>query len=62
MQNCKTFYKKHFSWASGNGAVQMFFLPPNRHMFAGKFYTEKGFWLRFGSILFSMSNELRFVK
>ena len=25
------------SWASGNGAVQMFFLTPNRNMFPGKF-------------------------
>ena len=25
------------SSASGNGAVQMFFLAPNRNMFAGKF-------------------------
>ena len=24
------------SWASGNGAVQMFFLTPNRNMFSGK--------------------------
>ena len=24
------------SWASGNGAVQMFFLTPNRNIFAGK--------------------------
>ena len=25
------------SWASGNGAVQMFFLRPNRNLFAGEF-------------------------
>ena len=25
------------SWASGNGALQMFFLTPNRNMFTGKF-------------------------
>ena len=25
------------SWVSGNGAVRMFFLAPNRNMFAGKF-------------------------
>ena len=25
------------SWVSGNGAVQMFFLTPNRNMFPGKF-------------------------
>ena len=25
------------SWASRNGAVQMFFLTPNRNMLAGKF-------------------------
>ena len=31
------------SWASGNGAVQMFFLTPNRNMFTGKFVN----WERF---------------
>ena len=31
------------SWASGNGAVQMFFLTPNRNMFAGKFVNWESF-------------------
>ena len=30
LQDCR-------SWASQNGAVQMFFLAPNRKMFAGKY-------------------------
>ena len=34
----------------------------NRNMFAGKFLSQKGFWLCCGSILFSTSSELRFVK
>ena len=31
------------SWASRNGAVQMFFLTPNRNMFAGKFVNWESF-------------------
>ena len=31
------------SWASENGAVQMFFLSPNRNMFAGKSVTCESF-------------------
>ena len=50
------------SLASGNRAVQIVFLTPNRNMFAGKSVIEKGFWLCFGSILLSMSKEFRFVK
>ena len=30
-------------WASRNGAVQMFFLTPNRNMFAGKFLMSERF-------------------
>ena len=30
-------------WASGNGAVQMFFLTPNRNIFAGKFVNGEEF-------------------
>ena len=50
------------SFTLGNGEVQMFFLTPNRNMFAGKFVNRESFWLCFASILFSMSKELRFVK
>ena len=31
------------SWASGNGAVQMIFLTPNRNIFAGKFVNWESF-------------------
>ena len=30
-------------WVSRNGAVQMFFLAPNRNMFAGKFVNSERF-------------------
>ena len=50
------------SWTSRNGAVQMFFLTPNRNIFAGKFFSQKSFWLCYGSMLFSTSSELRFIK
>ena len=50
------------SWASKNGAVQMFFMAPNRNMFAGKFVKSEKFWLCCGSMLFSTSSEMRFVK
>ena len=40
-RNIQTFVfkmlQKSSSWESGNGAVQMFFLTPNRNMFAEKF-------------------------
>ena len=49
------------SWKSRNGVVQIFFLTAHKNMIAGKF-VKSGFWLYFGSILFSMSNKLRFVK
>ena len=45
------------SWASRNGVVQIFFLIPHRNIFAGKFVTKV--FGCFGSILFSMSSELR---
>ena len=32
-----TVFQESSSWASGNDAVQMFFLTPNRNMSAGKF-------------------------
>ena len=47
------------SWAYRNSVVQIFFLTLHRKMFAGKFVKSEGFWICFGSILFSMSNELR---
>ena len=47
------------SWASGNGAVQMFFLTPNRNMFAGKFVNRESFCLYFRSILFSISKQFQ---
>ena len=50
------------SWASINDAVQIFFLTPNGNMFAGKFLKSGLSWLCCGSILFSMSSELRSVK
>ena len=31
------------SWTSKNGAVQMFFMAPNRNMFAGKFVKSEKF-------------------
>ena len=65
-RNIQTFAFKELEecsyWASRNDAVQMFFLTPNRNMFAGKFFSQKGFWLYCGSILFSMSSELRFMR
>ena len=45
------------SWASRNGVVQIFFLTPHRNIFAGKF-VRKVFGC-FGSILLSMSSDLR---
>ena len=35
------------SWASGNGAVQMIFLTPNRNIFAGKFVNWESFLVVF---------------
>ena len=44
-RNIQTYAFKVFqecsSWASGNGAVQIFFLTPNRNMFAGKFVNSE---------------------
>ena len=48
------------SWSLRNGAVQIFFL--TEKCLPENLLREKGFWLFFGSILFSMSSELRFVK
>ena len=31
------------SWASGNGAVQIYFLTPNRSIFAGNFLSQENF-------------------
>ena len=45
------------SWASRNGAVQMFFLTPNKY-----FCWKNGFWLHCGKILFSMPSELKRIK
>lgn len=49
------------SLAFRNGAVQMYFLTPARSMFARK-YVKPGFWLCYGRILFTILNELKFVK
>ena len=38
------------------------FLTPNRNMFAGKFVNSERFWVLCGSILFTTSTELRFIK
>ena len=46
-RNIQTFAFKVFqecsSWPSRNGAVQMFFLTPNRNMFTGKFVKSERF-------------------
>ena len=42
--------------------LRYFFLSPNRNIFAGKFFSQKGFWLCYGSMLFSTSGELKFIK
>ena len=46
-RNIQTFafkvLKESSSWASGNGAVQMIFLTPNRNIFAGKFVNWESF-------------------
>ena len=49
-------------WASRKGAVQIFFLTPNRNMSAGKCVKSKRFLAVLRSILLPMSSELRFVK
>ena len=53
-RNTQTFafkvLQKYRSWPSKNGAVQMFFLTPNRIMFAGKFARSE-------RILFSKKSE-----
>ena len=65
-RNMQTFalkvLQKCRSWATRNRAVQMFLLTPNRNIFSGKFLSQKWFSLCCGSILFSASSELRFVK
>ena len=57
-RNIQTFAFKVFqecnSWPSRNGAVQMFFLTPNKNMFPKK-CVKLDFWLC-GSILFLMSS------
>ena len=50
------------SWSSGNRAVQMFFLTPNRNMFAGKFVHWENFLAVFWEHIISISKELRFAK
>ena len=50
------------SWVSRNGVVQIFFLTPHRNMFAGKFVKSERFLAAFGSILFSLSCELRMIQ
>ena len=51
------------SWASRNGAVQLFFLTPNRNMFAGKFVKSERFLAVFrgGSRAAAASKMERFV-
>ena len=64
-RNIQTFVLKELqesnSWASGNGAVQMFFLTPNRNMFAGKFLKWESFLAVFWEhIIFSFERvEIR---
>ena len=50
------------SWASRNGVVQMFFLTPNRSVFAGKFLKSERLLAVLRKHIFSTSSELRFVK
>ena len=49
------------SWVSRNDAVQIFFLTPHRNMFARKFVKSERFLAVLGSILFSLSTELRII-
>ena len=50
------------SWASGNGAVQMFFLTPNRSIFAGKFVSWENFLVVFWEHIIFNIEELRLGK
>ena len=50
------------SWVSKNDAVQIFILTPHRNMFARKFVKSERFLAVFGSILFSLSSELRMTE
>ena len=50
------------SWASRTGAVQIFFLAPNRNMFVGKLVKSERFWTVLQGHIILMSSELRFVK
>ena len=66
-RNIKTFafkvLQEYSSWASKNGAVQMFFFDTKqKHVCWKIFRARKLCWLCCGSVLFSMSVELRFVK
>ena len=49
------------SWASGNGAVRIYFLTPTKS-FPEKFVKWVGFWLCSGSIFFTMLSVSRLVK
>ena len=65
-RNIQTFAFKELeecsSWASRNGAVQMFFWHQTETCLLEKFLSQKGFWLYCGSMLLSTPSELRFVK
>ena len=43
-------------------SANVFFMTPNRNIFAGKFVNWERFLVVFGSKLFSMVKELTFVK
>ena len=64
--NIQTFaspvFRECSSWASRNGAVQIFFLTPTRNMFAGKCLKWVGIPLCCGSIFLTMLSMLRLVK
>ena len=50
------------SWASGNGAVQMIFLTPNRNIFAGKFVNWEHFLAVFWEHVISSRKRIEIRK
>ena len=50
------------SWASGNGAVQMTFLTPNRNIFAGKFVIWESFLAVFWEHVISIFKRVEIRK
>ena len=65
-RNMQTFVfkvpQKCSSWASRNGAVQIFSLTPSRNISAGKYLKSERFLAVLREHVFSMSSELRFAK